>query len=294
MCRVFNFLGRVTVALRGNLRIVTDTHTRSTHHSMHNMTHVAARHHLKLVTSQTVISRTRQHSMSKAPARNELIEALESRGESPPSSWTVVEMKSRLAELKSEAGESSSKTTRRTSLQEWTTKLNKSGTKKATLAAFCSQELGVPLSGNETKDPLGYGMHSSLTYEEAKQSQPEYCEWVMRTYKEGQAPGGGGTSYRLARFARWLERTEHMKEIVKTEAVNNDMSQHKTKKTSRTSASRSQSSTSTVVAQMAGMMQQQQQMMGTLMATVENLKEEVSGMKEEKPHKKAATPMDDF
>lgn len=51
------------------------------------------------------------------------------------------------------------------------------------------------------QDPVGFGMHASLSYEECVQKDP----WVQATYQEGQCDP------RLARFARWLEQQENPK-----------------------------------------------------------------------------------
>ena len=250
----------------------------------------AAAQQLKLEEIRTVILFVihRSATMSKAPTKLELIEAIESLGETPPSSWTMVELKTRLAELKEENGLDNKTLRVKTELQEWTIKLNKAATKKAYLQAFCQDSLGIKISGSETIDQLkraglekiymiakphpsdgvGFGAHASLTYDELRLAQPEHCKWVMTTAAEG------GCNYRLSRLARWLEMevTAGPKKPVPKICPRKGKSQ--------SNRSHSPPAASTMSSQAIAMMT-------TMMHTIESLKEEVEHLKEEKPHKKA-------
>ena len=230
----------------------------------------------------------RSATMSKAPTKIELIEAIESLGETPPSSWTMVELKTRLAELKEEHGLGNKTLRVKTELQEWTIKLNKAATKKAYLQAFCQDSLGLKITGCETIDQLkraglekiymiakphpsdgvGFGAHASLTYDEIRLAQSEYCKWVVTTAAEG------GCNYRLSRLARWLE----MEATAGPKKPVPKVGPRKSKAPSNRSHSPSAAST---------MSSQAIAMMTTMMHTIESLKEEVEHLKEEKPHKKA-------
>ena len=237
-------------------------------------------------------------TMSKGPSKADLIEAIESLGETPPSSWTMVELKSRLSELKEENGIPSNSRRVRSDLQEWTIKLNKAATKNANLQAFCQKDLGLSISGAETIDQLkraslekiymitsphpsdgvGFGAHASLTYDEIKLAQPEYCQWVKTSAAEG------GCNYRLTRLARWLE----MEPAISAKKMMPKVTPRKGK--SRTGRSHSPSAANSMSSQAMAMMTK-------MVHTIEGLKEEVEHLKEGKPHKKSTggvtTPRED-
>ena len=250
-------------------------------------------------TSNCQRNNTEQHdhshqhdSSSMDPHRSELqaqvADGLDHLGETPPSSWTMVELKSRLAELKEEQGIPLKKGQNKTELQRWTIALNKASGK-----AFCQEQVGLTITGSETMDVLkrqalekiyylatphatdgvGFGAHASLTYEEVKQQEPDYCQWVLTTAQEGKS------SYRLSRLSQWLkmemEEETKMKQQPKAAAKKSMASPAKSKAASSRSATSAASS-------------MQMEMMNQMMSTLTALKEEVEQMREEKPHKKVA------
>lgn len=147
----------------------------------------------------------------------DLVEAIRALGEEPPSKWTNTELRVRLLELEEEQGITRTKGKIRTSHQGWMVELNKHSKKKADLIQFCQSKLQLPLEGTETmpqlekkavekiyaisepsgKDPMGFGMHSQLSYQEVMDEHPSYGEWAHQTAMEGSCHP------RLSRFAHW-------------------------------------------------------------------------------------------
>eukprot|EP00439_Symbiodinium_sp_Y106_P022783 s7332_g2.t2 len=92
--------------------------------------------------------------------------------------------------------------------------------KKADLILFCTKQLRINVSESMTMnamkrqamlhiyqksrpdptDTVGFGKHSSLSYEEIKEHQPEYAKWVLVTARESSE-----ADPRLLRLAGWLE-----------------------------------------------------------------------------------------
>lgn len=157
------------------------------------------------------------------PNKAQLVAELTQMGESPPGSWTVLELSTRLEELKEEKGvpkKVRGKTA--TPLRMWMIRLNEASKKKATLQAFVRDNLHLNLTMNENmaalqrmavqkiymetdpreEDPVGFGLHSSLSYREIFQQFPDYITWVLKTWKEGEC------DYRLARLAMWAENEQ--------------------------------------------------------------------------------------
>ena len=78
--------------------------------------------------------------------------------------------------------------------------------KKSDNQAYANQKLGINVMGNEfsqilqkeyarkiymitaptAMDPVGFGLHAALTYEEVRQTQPSCIDWVKKTASEGQ------------------------------------------------------------------------------------------------------------
>lgn len=159
--------------------------------------------------------------MPKNPTKKDFIARLKELGEEAPEKWTVMELKIRIAEIEEERG-ISKKDRNKTELQLWTRKLSMASRKKAELQAFCKSELGMSLTFNETipqlqkgameriyqnaeaheTDPVGFGAHSSTTYQEVAEMKGDYAQWVMTTAREGQCCS------RLMRLASWLEKNK--------------------------------------------------------------------------------------
>ena len=70
--------------------------------------------------------------------------------------------------------------------------------------AYCKQAMEriYQMSKADPTDPVGFGEHSALSYQEILVNQPAYCKWVIQTSSEGQCCA------RLARLATWLLVTE--------------------------------------------------------------------------------------
>ena len=160
----------------------------------------------------------------------ELIQALKDLGETPPKQWTVLELETRLSELRVEQGlpEFDSKKTR-TPLRQMMVELNRAQRLKHELVEHVSKTLRVPLTGTETikvlmqkgmaaiydqapasgQDPVGFGKHASLSYEEIWISHRSYATWVMDTSWEN----GDDACPRLHRLANWLEERKKRVDI---------------------------------------------------------------------------------
>ena len=141
-----------------------------------------------------------------AMKKADLIGAMEALGETPPKSWTVTEIECRLQELRKEKGiPEMAQRKNKTPLRQMMVDLNTAGRKKENLIKHMQEVLHVPLTGTETikvmmakgvqavydqaeaspQDPVGFGKHSSLSYEEVYQKHVTYCTWVT-TPRRGQ------------------------------------------------------------------------------------------------------------
>jgi hypothetical protein len=150
--------------------------------------------------------------------KEELVSILQSHGEVAPKKWTVSEVTTRVLEVHG----SLSRRKDRTPLQVATVELNKHRTPKLTLQTYLQQNLGLTISGHETipiliakaynhfyshvevhaQDPVGFGKHCSLTYEELLGTDPQYIQWAIRTVEEDP----GTTDVRLKRLVRWMSQ----------------------------------------------------------------------------------------
>ncbi|CAE7905236.1 unnamed protein product, partial [Symbiodinium sp. KB8] len=144
---------------------------------------------------------------------------LRSHGEEPPESWTMIELRSRLAEVDPSLTEPAATGSNKTELQTWVQRINKARAKKANLIEVCRDEMGIEVTGNETipvlerralqrahalatpaaADLVGFGKHAALEYQDINRYQPTCREWVLRTDSEES-----GCDYRLRRLAKWL------------------------------------------------------------------------------------------
>ena len=157
--------------------------------------------------------------MSSPMTKTEIIEELARLGELPPKSWSRTECLVPMEELREAQGLTSNpKSKAKTPLQLKMTQLNAASRKKSDLISFC-HELQIPMSGHETipilqkkatqvlldqceatgADPVGFGVHAALSYQEVKISEPNYANWVITTFQEER-----NTCPRLARLAQWL------------------------------------------------------------------------------------------
>ena len=156
------------------------------------------------------------------PTKDDLIATLKAMGEEAPKTWTRPEIQFRIEELKTLRGEPLETKGNKTTLEPWSLELRKAARKKATLVSFCTEELGMLLTGNEVmsrmemkamemimkrcpaegQDLVGFGKHSRESYQTIHDKIPDYGQWVMTTWKEN---GNEGVDPRLARLAAWLE-----------------------------------------------------------------------------------------
>ena len=224
----------------------------------------------------------------------QLIAELTQMGESPPGSWTVLELSTRLDELKEEKGVPKKVRGKvATPLRVWMIRLNEASKKKATLQAFVKDSLHLNLTMNETmpvlqrmavqkiymetdpceEDPVGFGLHSSLSYRECLQQFPDYITWALKTWKEGECDD------RLARLAMWAENEQNAasssqgyqppthSNLEKKMPVKGDLSLDEGSATS-------------------SQIQQTNIMLAKLAEVVVELKADMDSMKEERPRKK--------
>ena len=237
--------------------------------------------------------------------RAQLQSALRELGEQPPEQWKNAELKVRLMELEEEKGLDQLRRTRHqgTELMTWVTRLNQAMKKKASMQEFCTSDLGLTITGQETmmtlqkvameniyvisqpegQDPMGFGTHASRTYAEVKSEFPDYCRWAVTTAHEGQH------SVRLGRFVKWLEMTP--KEY-KTKP--NYMSQHGKVKMENVKqeqgvpeATPSESSMGSTQALM-----QAKNMMMEMMGKMAELQEGMEELRQERPRKKTEASSD--
>ena len=148
----------------------------------------------------------------------DLLKKLEGFGEKPPTTWTVLQLRGRLSELKEEEKAGRVKT-----LEGELNRLKKAaGAKKANLLALV-KELDPNVSENLTiqklfnlgeelitkqhppkgRDNVGFGKYGYLTYQQLKVEHPAYCQWVATTRRESDSP-----HWRLVRLATWLEQMD--------------------------------------------------------------------------------------
>jgi len=182
-------------------------HPTHTNHHMH--TESPLQEHINFtvwikVVSHPVAASSLPHCCHDQVTQRADFRALEL-GEVAPEKRTVTEPRIRLAELKEEKG-LTGKRSKRTILQEWVVKLNAASKKKMELQKFNHEQLNLSVAGNATildlqkqamekiyqispahgTDPVGFGQHGALSYEEVMQQGKNYCKWVITTAKEGQ------------------------------------------------------------------------------------------------------------
>ena len=220
----------------------------------------------------------------------ELVQILAALGEQAPPSWTVMEIKNRIREIQETQGIHPRGKQQRTPLAEQMTRLNVASRRKGNLAEYMTRELDMPVNPNDTvaqmqrhaikkiymtteasgTDPVGFGEHSALSYQEVAISHPNYCHWVIQTSKEEDH------SYMLGRLAQWLIRQKNQPPVPKG-GPPTPKSKASVKQQNPYPSSQATSSDGT------------REMMAQMMEMVSQLKEEVEGLKQERPRKKADT-----
>ena len=242
--------------------------------------------------------------------KSDLQASLRAHGEEPPESWTVIELRSRLAELDPSKTEPAPRGGRKTELQVWVGKINKARAKKAHLIELCTQELSLVLTGNETvstlerlalqrasivaepmaADLVGFGKHAALEYQEINRYQPSYREWVLKTDSEERE-----CDWRLRRLARWLRANP----VDKDQAENKPAGKSPSRKKGGSSVAASSeisaggtasSTTSSASAAPVVVDKDMIAILQNLTGTIQNLQEKVAEMEEsrerERPRKK--------
>ncbi|CAE7241615.1 unnamed protein product [Symbiodinium sp. CCMP2456] len=157
-------------------------------------------------------------SMTNAQLRARIAEY----GEQAPSRWTKAELLLRLEELTGQNTFSPAPKNRaeKTEYQRLVQDLNGASNRRAELVSFCRNNLRLSVDENMTMnalkrlamlhiyqtsrpdptDTVGFGKHSTATYEEIKVRYTEYARWVVTTAKEFAE-----ADPRLLRLAEWLE-----------------------------------------------------------------------------------------
>ena len=212
-------------------------------------------------------------------------------GEETPAKWTNKEIIMRILELDPTANQTARGN--RTDLQERIKALGVASKKKTTLQEFC-REIGVDFSVNHTKhtleqhalrklydlskpaaeDIVGFGRHSTETYEEIRTTRVQYAQWVRQTARETEE-----TDYRLRRLANWLEAQDQEEaEMIKdVKTKKSEQGYAATDHTSKASTARSSDSMNTAILQ-------------NLMETMQHLQQEVQEMRAERPRKEVRVP----
>jgi len=169
-----------------------------------------------------------------------LAQELRDLGESVPSNWTRTQMEVRLQEIA---------VTMQSPHEELRKQLNKAFSKaqanKASLQAFAKDTLNLDLTYNETviqlkakcvegiqrclpplgQDLMNFGEHGQETYQQVFNNHPQYKDWCIQTFREGQC------NWRMERFVLWAVEeslhhsiiTEHKKNMLKNGPKMNPM-----------------------------------------------------------------------
>ena len=151
------------------------------------------------------------------------MEILKNLGESPPSRWTMAELKQRIIELKPELDEPTKRTDKEVTepgtVRQWVRAVNKAKQRKTDMVELCASKMNLSLSGHETipvlekaamtwiynhveptaEDDVGFGKYAALQYSDINLYYPSYREWIIKTDAEE-----AGADHRLRRLAAWL------------------------------------------------------------------------------------------
>ena len=241
----------------------------------------------------------------------ELRAQLETLGESPPKRWTKIELLQRIEELTgSDPTRSKKKIQEASEYQTLVRGLNRASRLKSDLVTFCQNELGFNPGGNLTiaqikrdamfrvydraapdpTDAVGFGKHSSLTYEEVKAHQPQYCSWILKTAQESECDP------RLRRLAGWLSnnpgevekaRVDYQKNVTMHKGMAS-VGYPKEPPSPRESMAKKADSAASSSAT-GGRVSLASHQLEDLINTMKALQEDVSQLKEERPRKKVTS-----
>ena len=212
--------------------------------------------------------------------KKELVAEIILLGGEASSQGRKLELQQQLQSLREENGVYGGPPVTLSDYQVLTREMNKASIKKSELVIFMKARLGLTAGPNQTMvqlqkqallkiydlsktdqtDPVGFGKHGSLSYEEVYAQQESYCEWVKTTAKEDSS------NPLLARLARWLERQPLTRPTLKEEK--NMPKSNRTKSEDSVAAASSSASKDTEV-------------LRDLVGALQSLQEEVKMIKEE-------------
>ena len=218
-------------------------------------------------------------------SKTELQQELAALGETAPSKWTKMELRSRINELRLESGLQEMGAQTKTPLQQKLQELNKASRKKETLIQHVETEMKLGLSGHESAhqiqgkairylyktvpaaagDYVGFGKHADLQYMDML-DYPRYTDWLLKTHEEDPE-----ADHRLHRLAGWvLANKDKPRSAAASSAAAGSSSLRNNKKEKE-----GEDPTSAVP----------KEMIQGLLETIEALKSEVSELKGERPRK---------
>lgn len=236
---------------------------------------------LKFRSRQLLVALVMTHlnQMSAVDLRQRLLDL----GEDAPKGWSKAQLRWRLTQIEGEPMEPVGPSV--SPFRAMEIKINQAARRKSVLQDYMRTELGMTLTGSETvpvlqtkalerafamtpahpKDMVGFGRHSSLSYEEVLIREPTYCRWVMETHQEGDA------CPRLQRLAMWLE-TQNVIQKAATNVTKGYM-------TSKTKVNKESATGSADVTNM----------LADMMKTMEHLTQEVTELKKHDKESKRKT-----
>ena len=220
----------------------------------------------------------------------QLVAEIQTLGGTADLSTRKMELQQQLYGLYEENGVVANTTRAITDYQNYTRAMNKAGKYKKDLIQYMEEHLNLPVNPNATQiqlqkqallkiyslskidetDPVGFGIHSSLTYRELKETQAAYCQWAVTTAREGQC------NPLMERFVTWLERE-------KTEVKDGEPKTRPKAKTRSTMMSGRRDKTDEDETSLPSQSSSQMptQMMAEMMGALKSLQQEVNAMKED-------------
>lgn len=161
--------------------------------------------------------------MPQPKNKEEWIALLNSMGEAVDKTWTILEMKSRYAEIKPAAKDPDSLETKLTALRQ-------AARKKPDLKEHL-EVLGVEVTRNDTiatmfsraerylhsiHEPVGtekvkFGQHAHMTYQEVVENKAQYVDWCRKTAAEGDS------GWQLQRLVRYADQVHHAEKYKKSQ-----------------------------------------------------------------------------
>ncbi|CAE7675497.1 GIP [Symbiodinium sp. CCMP2592] len=242
-----------------------------------------------------------KRNMPKATKEDLRMELL-NHGETPPQSWTMVELNQRLRELREQGLLETEEASPNSTMEKMLKDLRRASKLKANLTKYCTEALKLELTGNEVmakmidkatkeirrvcpaeaNDLAGFGKHANERYVAIATQYQDYAAWVKTTFQES---GEDHVDPRLARLAKWLlemdrKPTPKAPPVTRKEQGSMKMQTPSTSShvSGRTGTSRA--STDPTSAQAVKMMQEMAEAM-------ESMRQELAEVKGQRPHKTA-------